>query len=69
MGTCFSAKAKKSVRNQFARTTEELESYVGLYMKAFPQDMKKMIKEMTDFDIKSPKDHSDTASKTEVRLW
>jgi hypothetical protein len=65
----FQYHEETSERNQFVQTSEELESYVGLHINHYPDDMKRMIKEMADIKILPPANHSDQAERTEIRLW
>ena len=68
-GHVFQCYGEATKRNQFARTTDKLDSYVGLHFKHYPMDIKKMIKEMNDVNISPPKDHEESAGKTEVKIW
>jgi hypothetical protein len=58
---CYGGATEK---NQFARTVEELDSYMGLHFKFHPADIKKMIKNMEDTIVAIPKDHNSQATKT-----
>jgi hypothetical protein len=69
MGMSSSATERPLKRTQFARTTDELDAYVGLHFKDHPSDTKKMIKTMRDTTIDTPKDHAKDTGKTEVRIW
>ena len=64
-GHVFQCYGEATEKNQFARTIEELDAYVGLQFKNHPGDVKKMIKTMQDTKIILPKD----ASKTVVHIW
>jgi hypothetical protein len=68
-GHVFQCYGEATEKNQFARTVDELDTYVGLHFKKHPIDMKRMIKSMTDTIIPTPTDHADTATKTEIRIW
>jgi hypothetical protein len=47
-GQVFQCYGEATEKNQFARTMEELNSYVGLHFKNHPADIKKMIKTLED---------------------
>ena len=68
-GHVFQCHGETKVQNQYTRTLEELDSYVGLHFKYSPGDIKKMIKSMTDTEQTLPADPRDKASKTEKRIW
>jgi hypothetical protein len=68
-GHVFQCHGETKVQNQYTRTLEELDSYVGLHFKYSPGDIKKMIKSMTDTEQTLPADPKDKASKTEKRIW
>jgi hypothetical protein len=68
-GHVFQCYGEATEKNQFARTMEELDGYIGLHFKHNPADIKKMIKTMDDTSLAMPKDHEEYASKTEVRIW
>jgi hypothetical protein len=44
-GHIFQCHGKSTEQNQFGRTMEELKNYIGLYIKNFQHDMKKMVKD------------------------
>jgi hypothetical protein len=67
-GHIFQCYGEATKKNQFARTTEELDSYVGLHFQHLPVDIKKMIKGMNDTTIDPPKDHDEDAGRTTIRI-
>lgn len=52
----FSAMEKLPKQNQFTRTVEELEVYVGAHFKRNVADIEKMIRTMKDTIFTPPKD-------------
>jgi hypothetical protein len=68
-GHVFQCYGEATEKNQFARTTDELDTYVGLHFKKHPIDIKRMIKTMSDTNIPLPKDHEKDATKTAIRVW
>ena len=68
-GHVFQCYGEATENNEFARTVEELDAYVGLQFKNHPGHVKTMIKTMQDTKIVIPKDHDTEASKTPIRIW
>jgi hypothetical protein len=68
-GHVFQCYGEATEKNQFARTMEELDGYIGLHFKHNPADIKKMIKTMDDTSLAMPKDHEEYATKTEIHIW
>jgi hypothetical protein len=68
-GHVFQCHGETKVQNQYTRTLEELDSYVGLQFKYSPGDIKKMIKSMKDTEQTLPSDPTTKASQTEKRIW
>jgi hypothetical protein len=68
-GHVFQCYGEAIEKNQFARTVEELDSYVGLHFKYHPADIKKMIKNMEDTVVAVPDDHDSQATKTVIHIW
>ena len=68
-GHVFQCHGETKVQNQYTRTLEELDSYVGLQFKYSPGDIKKMIKSMKDTEQTVPSDPTTNASQTEKRIW
>ena len=67
-GYVFQCYGETSNKNQFNRTVEELDGYIGINLK-HSKDVKKMIKKMKDTVIAMPVDPKDDASKTELKIW
>lgn len=68
-GHVFQCYGETTEKNQFARTMEELDSYIGLHFKHYPSDIKTMVKLLSDVRIRTPVDYADGASKTVIRIW
>ena len=67
-GHVFQCYGETSNKNQFNRTVEELDGYIGINLK-HSEDVKKMVKKMKDTVIAMPVDPKDDASKTELKIW
>ena len=67
-GHVFQCYGETSNKNQFNRTVEELDGYIGINLK-HSEDIKKMVKKMTDMVITVPTDLKSTATKTELKIW
>ena len=67
-GHVFQCYGETSNKNQFNRTVEELDGYIGINLK-HSEDVKKMVKKMKDTVIAMPVDRKDDASKTELKFW
>ena len=67
-GHVFQCYGETSNKNQFNRTVEELDGYIGINLK-HSEDIKKMVKKMKDTVIAIPVDPKDDASKTELKIW
>ena len=67
-GHVFQCYGETSNKNQFNRTVEELDGYIGINLK-HSEDIKKMVKKMKDTVITVPTDPKSTATKTELKIW
>ena len=67
-GHVFQCYGETPNKNQFNRTVEELDGYIGNNLK-HSEDVKKMVKKMKDTVIAMPVDPKDDASKTELKIW
>jgi hypothetical protein len=65
-GHVFQCYGEGTASNQFARTLEELDGYVGLHFKHNPADIKKMIRKMTDTVFDMPLAPEPTPGATET---
>jgi hypothetical protein len=65
-GHVFQCYGEGTASNQFARTLEELDGYVGLHFKHNPADIKKMIRKMTDTVFDMPPAPEPTPGTTET---
>jgi len=68
-GHVFQCYGEATEKNQFARTMEELNSYVGLNFKNNPNDIKKMMKLTKNITFEMPTDHDDLATKATIFIW
>jgi hypothetical protein len=65
-GHVFQCYGEGTASNQFTRTLEELDGYVGLHFKHNPADIKKMIRKMTDTILDMPPAPEPTPGTTET---
>lgn len=68
-GHVFQSYGEAVEKNQFSRTVEELEVYVGAQFKRNATDIKKMIRTMADATFAPPQDLSAAATETETAIW
>jgi len=70
-GHVFQCHGETKIQNQFTRTLEELDSYVGLQFTHNPRDIKTMIKTMKDTVLAMPSDipEGTKVSRTLERIW
>ena len=68
-GHVFQCHGESNEKNQFARTVEELNNYVGLNFKSHPNDIKRMIQNMGDTALLPPTDPTLPATQTELLIW
>lgn len=69
-GHVYQCYGESTEKNQFTRTMEELDSYVGLHFKHDPGEIKTMLKTMKDVVFTMPKDYNEkTATKTTIKVW
>jgi hypothetical protein len=75
-GHVFQCYGESPEKNQFTRTMEEIDAYVGLQIKNHPTCIKQMLRTMENTIISEPQDYEDVAKKTEtpatktsIRIW
>ena len=68
-GHVFQCYGEGTEKNQYTRTVEELEVYVGAHFKHNATDIKRMVRTMADAMFTPPKDLTDKKTKTEVAIW
>ena len=68
-GHVFQCYGEGTEKNQYTRTVEELEVYVGAHFKRNATDIKKMVRTMADATFTPPKDLTDKKTETEVAIW
>jgi hypothetical protein len=68
-GHVFQCYGEATEKNQYARTVEELEVYIGTHVKRNATDLKKMVRTMADTELERPTDLSDKCGQTDTAIW
>ena len=68
-GHVFQVYGEAVHKNQFTRTLDALAGYIGLNLKYYPADIKRMVTTLTETYIEKPINPPDEPTKFEMRLW